>query len=135
MTDLTCYFLIQMVQRVTYRRRKSYNTKSNGVAKIRTPGGKLTLQYIGKKASVPKCADTGKQLYGIPALRPFQYKSLAKRKRSVSRIYGGVLSASAVRQRIVRAFLLEEQKIVKAFLREKKAKTAAPAKKEKKSKN
>ena len=90
-----------MVQRLTYRRRKSYNTKSNGVKPVKTPGGKLSLQYIGKRGSVPVCGDTGKQLFGIPALRPFAMKSLAKRKRSVSRAYGGVLSASAVRQRYV----------------------------------
>lgn len=88
-----------MVQRLTYRRRKSYNTKSNGIKAVRTPGGKLAVQYIGKRASVPVCGDTGKQLYGIPAVRPFAMKSLAKRKRTVSRAYGGVLSASAVRQR------------------------------------
>ena len=33
-----------MVQRVTYRRRLSYNTKSNKTKLIRTPGGKLVLQ-------------------------------------------------------------------------------------------
>eukprot|EP00933_Yihiella_yeosuensis_P055232 TRINITY_DN53952_c0_g1_i1.p3 TRINITY_DN53952_c0_g1~~TRINITY_DN53952_c0_g1_i1.p3 ORF type:complete len:128 (+),score=23.40 TRINITY_DN53952_c0_g1_i1:21-404(+) len=117
-----------MVQRVTYRRRKSYNTKSNRVRKVLTPGGNLTIQYTKKKASVPKCADTGKALSGIPALRPFQYKSLCKRKRSVSRAYGGMLCASAVRQRIVRAFLLEEQKIVKQVTREKIAAAAAAKK-------
>eukprot|EP00339_Tiarina_fusa_P029255 CAMPEP_0117028440 /NCGR_PEP_ID=MMETSP0472-20121206/20675_1 /TAXON_ID=693140 ORGANISM="Tiarina fusus, Strain LIS" /NCGR_SAMPLE_ID=MMETSP0472 /ASSEMBLY_ACC=CAM_ASM_000603 /LENGTH=138 /DNA_ID=CAMNT_0004735921 /DNA_START=23 /DNA_END=443 /DNA_ORIENTATION=- len=34
-----------MVQRVTYRRRHCYNTKSNKVKIIKTPGGKLTVQY------------------------------------------------------------------------------------------
>jgi len=38
---------------------------------------------------------------------------LAKNKKSVSRAYGGVLSAGAVRERVMRAFLVEEQKIVK----------------------
>ena len=92
-----------MVQRLTYRRRKSYNTCNNKVKKVRTPGGKLTIAYLAKKASVPKCGDTGKPLFGIPAVRPFALKSLAKRKRTVNRAYGGVLSASAVRQRYVTA--------------------------------
>ena len=34
-------------------------------------------------------------------------------KKTVHRAYGGVLSGGAVRHRIVRAFLVEEQKIVK----------------------
>ena len=29
--------------RVTYKRRTSYNTKSNKIRKIRTPGGRLTV--------------------------------------------------------------------------------------------
>ena len=42
---------------------------------------------------------------------------MAKNKKSVTRSYGGVLSAGAVRERIVRAFLVEEQKIVKKVLK------------------
>lgn len=42
---------------------------------------------------------------------------MAKNKKSVSRAYGGVLSCGAVRERIVRAFLVEEQKIVKVRLK------------------
>ena len=41
-----------MVQRVTYRRRLSYNTKSNKTKLIRTPGGKLVLQVIFKRRMV-----------------------------------------------------------------------------------
>ena len=40
---------------------------------------------------------------------------MAKNKKSVTRSYGGVLSAGAVRERIVRAFLVEEQKIKKVL--------------------
>jgi hypothetical protein len=43
----------------------------------------------------------------------YSNKKMAKNKKSVSRAYGGVLSGGAVRERIVRAFLVEEQKIVK----------------------
>ena len=42
---------------------------------------------------------------------------MAKTKTSVTRAYGGVLSAGAVRERITRAFLVEEQKIVKKVLK------------------
>ena len=47
-----------MVQRITYRRRLSYNTKSNRVKKVRTPGGKLVFQYLKKRPSVPNCPQT-----------------------------------------------------------------------------
>ena len=42
---------------------------------------------------------------------------MAHSKKTVHRAYGGVLSGGAVRDRIVRAFLVEEQKIVKKVLK------------------
>ena len=52
-------------------------------------------------------------------LRTMQYRrnKLGKIKKTVNRTYGGVLSGGAVRERIVRAFLVEEQKIVKRVLK------------------
>ena len=55
----------------------------------------------------------------IPALRPKQYKQVPKRQRTVSRAYGGAMCSKCVRNRIVRAFLIEEQKIVKKVVLEK----------------
>ena len=40
-----------------------------------------------------------------------------KKDRTVNRPYGGVLSGDNVRNRIIRAFLIEEQKIVKKVLK------------------
>ncbi|CAH8267103.1 unnamed protein product [Arabidopsis lyrata] len=113
-----------MVQRLVYRSRHSYATKSNQHRIVKTPGGKLTYQKTNKRASGPKCPVTGKRIQGIPHLRPAEYKRprLARNERTVNRAYGGVLSGVAVRERIVRAFLVEEQKIVKKVLKLQKAK-------------
>lgn len=43
-----------MAARVTYRRRLSYNTKSNKIRRLRTPGGRLVVQYVRKSASGPQ---------------------------------------------------------------------------------
>ncbi|CAI9783082.1 unnamed protein product [Fraxinus pennsylvanica] len=77
-----------------------------------------------KRASGPKCPVTGKRIQGIPHLRPAEYKRsrLSRNRRTVNRAYGGVLSGGAVRERIIRAFLVEEQKIVKKVLKIQKAK-------------
>nr|GMC56330.1 60S ribosomal protein L34 [Ipomoea batatas] len=114
----------KMVQRLTYRKRHSYATKSNQHRVVKTPGGKLVYQTTKKRASGPKCPVTGKRIQGIPHLRPAQYKRsrLSRNRRTVNRPYGGVLSGGAVRERIVRAFLVEEQKIVKKVLKIQKAK-------------
>lgn len=47
-------------------------------------------------------------------------KRIAKRKRTVSRPYGGCLSANAVKERIIRAFLVEEVKVIKNIMSKKK---------------
>ena len=109
-----------MVQRLTYRRRLSYNTKSNRVKVVKTPGGKLTFQYVKKRGTVPKCGDCKVELPGIKASRPKQRMSMTKRLKTVSRSYGGSRCAKCVRLRIVRAFLIEEQRIVAMVMKSKK---------------
>lgn len=142
------------MQRVTYRRRLSYNTKSNKTRTIKTPGGALRLLHISKKATAPKCGDCGIALPGVPALRPTGYMRLSSRQKSVNRAYGGSRCALCVRSRcglvchalprilntlwpnrVLRAFLIEEQKIVKRVLKlQEKESAAAEASKKKKSK-
>ena len=146
-----------------------YNTKSNNVRVIKTPGGKLRYLHIKKKGSAPKCGDCGLKLPGvsdilslhgrwcletdyheagrtpktrwidratqdidglcgtqnwhwiglqIPALRPREYATISRPKKTVQRAYGGSRCANCVKDRVVRAFLIEEQKIVKKVLKE-----------------
>merc|ERR1712079_187797 len=108
---------VTMVQRVTYRRRLSYNTRSNRRKIVRTPGGRLTFQYLKKRPSVPKCPQTGPALKGVKPSRPADRSRLSLRQKKVYRAYGGVLSHKAVREKIVRAFLIEAEKIVAKVLK------------------
>merc|ERR1712010_33208 len=93
-------------RRVTYKRRASYRTKSNRFRKVKTPGGKLAIQYIKKKTS-------GTKMPGVKVMRPAKYSRARRTDRSVSRPYGGVLSHQEVRQRITRAFMIEELNSIK----------------------
>merc|ERR1712225_177868 len=95
-----------------------YNTVSNKVRTIRTPGGEHRLLNTKKKGTNPKCGDCGSKLAGIPALRPREYAQISRPKKTVSRSYGGSRCANCVRDRVVRAFLIEEQKIVKKVVKE-----------------
>merc|ERR1712158_304444 len=108
---------LKMVQRITYRRRLSYNTKSNKRKVVRTPGGKLVFQYLKKRPSVPKCPMTGLKLKGVTPATNQEKHRMSRRQKTVFRAYGGVLSHKAVREKIVRAFLIEEQKIVMKVLK------------------
>lgn len=117
-----------MVQRLTYRRRLSYNTRSNKVRVSKTTGsvflilgGKLVYLYVKKRAGKPKCGDCGLALQGVPALRPREYSQISKRRKTVQRAYGGSRCSPCVRDRIVRAFLSEEQKIAKKYVSQKTA--------------
>ncbi|KJH48503.1 putative ribosomal protein L34e [Dictyocaulus viviparus] len=53
----------------------------------------------------------------ITPARPRELKRLKKNQRTVTRTYGGCLSPNAVKERILRSFLLEEQKIVSRVLK------------------
>lgn len=59
-----------------------------------------------------------RDLEQIPALRPREYATTSRPQKTVQRAYGGSRCANCVRDRIVRAFLIEEQKIVKKVLKE-----------------
>ena len=82
----------------------------------------MAILYVQKTAALPKCGDCGCKLRGIPALRPKEYHRQTKRVKHVTRAYGGSRCATCVRQRIVRAFLIEEQKIVKKVVNDAKKK-------------
>jgi len=84
---------------------------------VRTPGGKLVFQYLKKRPSVPKCPMTGLTLKGVKPATNQEKTRLSRRQKTVFRAYGGVLSHKAVREKIVRAFLIEEQKIVMKVLK------------------
>eukprot|EP00567_Pseudictyota_dubia_P016063 CAMPEP_0197435022 /NCGR_PEP_ID=MMETSP1175-20131217/2672_1 /TAXON_ID=1003142 /ORGANISM="Triceratium dubium, Strain CCMP147" /LENGTH=114 /DNA_ID=CAMNT_0042963941 /DNA_START=111 /DNA_END=455 /DNA_ORIENTATION=- len=107
--------------RVTRKGRHPYNTKSNRAKPVRTPGGKLVARIVVKKTKGPRCSDCKTSLPGIQHLKNSAYRNLKKRERTVSRAYGGTTCASCVKQRIVRAFLLEEQKAVKKLMQERAA--------------
>ena len=118
-----------MAPRLVVRGKYNYHTESNKLKRIRTPGGRLTFQKIAKVRNPIVCGDTGVQLNGIKRLNKCQWKNAPKRVRTVSRAYGGVLSAEAVRHRIMRAFLNEELKCIK------RARFAPKAKKNKGGQN
>ena len=56
-----------MVQRLQYRRRHCYATKSNTQRILKTPGGKLTFQTVKKRANGPMCGDKkcNTRLHGV----------------------------------------------------------------------
>uniref|UniRef100_A0A7S4KWS8 60S ribosomal protein L34 n=1 Tax=Paramoeba aestuarina TaxID=180227 RepID=A0A7S4KWS8_9EUKA len=108
-----------MVQRVHYRRKLHYNTRSNRTTLAKTPGGKISVHYLKKSVKGPHTPKTlgHKRLPGTKCLRIVDAKNKSKRFKTVNRAYGGVLNHKQVHDRILRAFVCEEQKLSKKTLR------------------
>ena len=68
---------------------------------FKLPGGKLVMHLIKKHTK-------GTGMQGVKVARPNDFRRMTSSKRSVSRAYGGVLTSTEVKDRIMRAFLIEE---------------------------
>merc|ERR1712127_890685 len=95
--------LNMLERRITYRRSSAYRTRSNNLRAVKTPGGKLVLHLIKKHT-------TCTHMQGVKVARPHDFKRLNSARRTVSRAYGGIFTGTEVRDRIMRAFLIEEFK-------------------------
>merc|ERR1719240_2228363 len=104
-----------MGARVHFTRHNSYNTRSNKVRHVRTPGGRLTAQYVTKVSKGPQNAmvTSTKKLGGLKRMRPTVYRRTNKTSRRVCRAYGGVFSHDEVKNRIIRTFSLKKLKTSK----------------------
>lgn len=89
----------------------------------------MTIQYRNKKVSGVICGDTGVKLNGIPQVTKTVFRNLPKRRRTVTRAYGGYLSHEAVRHRILRAFFNEELRVIKQGTSQRKIKKNAKSRK------
>ncbi len=67
-------------------------------------------------------------------MRPSAFRRLTHRQRTVSRPYGGSKCHKCVKERIVRAFLIEEAKLMKRLTKEKESKTEKKKEKKKEAK-
>nr|XP_034968134.1 60S ribosomal protein L34-like [Zootoca vivipara] len=103
-----------MVQRLTYRRRLSYNTASN-----KTRLSRIVYLYTKKVGKAPKsaCGVCPGRLRAVRAICPKVLMKLSKTKKHVSRAYGDSMCAKCVHDRIKRAFLIKEQKIAVKVLK------------------
>ena len=81
----------------------------------------MAIQYRNKRPSRVICGDTKLPLNGIPVVTKSVFKNLPKRRRTVTRAYGGSLSHEAVRHRVLRSFFNEELKVIKQSAAQRKS--------------
>lgn len=69
--------------------------------RVKTPGGKVKIQYKKRKPSKAQCAGCGDILKGVPRQRPHKIRKMAKTKKRPERPYGGVLCSKCMRKKII----------------------------------
>jgi len=79
------------------------NTKSAIWKKVRVPSGVSRLHIKRKKVNAAHCKECGKELGGVPNLRSYQMRKLAKTEKRPERMYGGVLCGNCVKEKIKNA--------------------------------
>ena len=112
--------------RVHYLRKHTYKTRSNKIRKVRTPGGRITVQYIKKTSKGPQTENkTRARLTGLKRMSNASNSRQNRSARRISRPYGGVVTSLDLKEKIMRAFLIDEVKVVKKILKSNKIVKAA----------
>ncbi|NQZ85096.1 MAG: 50S ribosomal protein L34e [Nanoarchaeales archaeon] len=85
------------------------NLKSRRLARVqvKTINGTKT-HYIQRNRKIAKCAVTGLPLRGIPRLTNRKFKNLNKSSKTVARPYGGYMSHSALKTKILKEMVLNQ---------------------------
>ena len=76
--------------------------------KVRVTKG-TTTHYRQRNRQIAKCAVTKKPLRGIPRMTNKKFGSLNKSQKTVSRAYGGFMSHSALKEKILKEMVLTEE--------------------------
>lgn len=84
--------------------------KSRRLARVQVKTIKGTkTHYVQRNRSIAKCAVTKKPLRGIPRKTNRQFKNLNKSQKTVSRAYGGYMSHSALKTKILNEMILNDE--------------------------
>ncbi len=76
--------------------RPGLRTRSKRKVFVRTPGGRVVVHYKPRKTGPARCAICGRPLNGVPRLRPYRLRKLAKTEKRPERPYGGYICSSCL---------------------------------------
>ncbi|MFT4244868.1 MAG: 50S ribosomal protein L34e [Candidatus Woesearchaeota archaeon] len=86
-----------------------HKSRSLRKVQVKVPSGETRTHYRQKQRSIAKCAVTKKPLRGIPRKTQRKFKNLPLSQKRVSRAYGGYMSHSALKEKILKEIVLNEQ--------------------------
>lgn len=101
------------MKNVLIHKGMTYKTRSNRRMKVRTPSGKLVHRRIKKHAKKHRCHECGLVLSSIARLRPAEFSRQKVSARRVHRAYGATMCGRCVKDKIIGAFLADEERIVR----------------------
>ncbi|MEM3703951.1 MAG: 50S ribosomal protein L34e [Candidatus Bathyarchaeia archaeon] len=67
------------------------------------PGGRIGIHFKREVQAHSHCSLCGKPLTGIPRLPPSKIRKLNRTKRSISRVYGGLLCHNCLKTALKKA--------------------------------
>jgi len=87
--------------------RRALRTRSRRRVKVRIPSSRVVEHYREGTTSRPVCGACGKPILGVAKGRRSQLSKIQGSRKSVSRIYGGVLCPTCLRKRLQEAAAAE----------------------------
>lgn len=91
----------------------TYKTRSNRRTKVRTASGKLVNRKVKKYSKKHRCHECNAELGSIARMRPAEFSRQKVSARRVNRPYGATICGKCVREKVIGAFLANEERIVK----------------------
>ncbi|AFM97959.1 ribosomal protein L34 [Encephalitozoon hellem] len=101
------------MRKVLIHKGQTYKTRSNRRIRVKTPSGKLVNRRIKKYSKKHRCHECNAVLGSIARMRPAEFSRQKVSARRVNRAYGATHCGRCVREKIIGAFLADEEKIVK----------------------
>ncbi|CAD26217.1 60S RIBOSOMAL PROTEIN L34 [Encephalitozoon cuniculi GB-M1] len=100
------------MKNVLIHKGATYKTRSNRRRKVRTPSGKLVNRRVKKHSKKHRCHECNAILGSIARMRPAEFSRQKVSARRVNRPYGATTCGRCVREKIISAFLGNEERIV-----------------------
>ena len=83
--------------------RPALRSRSLARVYVRLPSSTVTVHYRKRRPNRAKCAMCGRELNGVPNLRPVELRKLPKTARRPERPYGGYLCPACLRKYLKKA--------------------------------
>ncbi|KAF9762103.1 60S ribosomal protein L34 [Nosema granulosis] len=104
-----------MIKQIIHK-GQTYKTRSNIRKVVKTVSGKYKNLKMKKHAKVRKCHECSAKLLSIARMRPAEFSRQKVSAKRVCRPYGDKYCGNCVRNRVISAFLEEEERIVQEKL-------------------